>query len=183
MPDKDPTLWSEVRAVTVGDLLKIDIALGVLGAAAGFYVTIEHPAAIGRVIPVLTGLVGVVIGAVIAGLALLSAFMDQKFLRTLSLIDESPRRPMRPFLFTVVLGVIAAFFLVVLAAFDADATSAWLLAPLTALSFGSAAWTLGSLLPALDVLVQFVAVQETAAQIDEESLIRLLAEKARREAS
>lgn len=168
--EREPrTLWEVLGRFELRELLGYDLYIAIVGAVLGVWVGIQHPEAVARVSPVIAGLVGVVIGAVIAGVALLSAFLDQAFLRKLRLINREPTRYIAPFLFTAVLGVCAAFSLVGASALTTTAPTAWA-AVLGGFSGGLAAWTLASLIPDLDMLVQFVRLQVEASEISEEDL-------------
>ena len=69
---------------------------------------------------------------------------------------------MRPFLFTASLGVVALILLLVLISLPAS-TPTWLVAVLGGLAGTATIWTLTSVLPCLDMLVQFVGLRFIAA--------------------
>jgi hypothetical protein len=107
---------------------------------------------------------GGVIGAVVAGAAILGAFLDQAFLRKLKRIERDSTYYIAPFLFTAFLGTVAIILLLVLLALTPSGLARLraLLAGATGLSTG---WTLGSLIYDLDMLVQFLQLQDAAADV------------------
>lgn len=148
----------------LSELLGLDLLAGVVGGAAGACAGYFAPASLAVGAGAAATLVGVTIGATVAGVALLGSFLDQEFLRKLRLIDADPVRPMTPFLFTAALGVVAALFLLCLAFLPETAPRPVL--PVAAGLAGFAAfWCLASLLPALDTLVQFVRLRDDAASV------------------
>lgn len=142
--------------------LRYDFLIGVAGGVGGLVLALLAPERIGDLILLAGAVVGVVIGAVIAGVAVLTAFFDQSFLRKLGASGHEPVRFMRPFLFTATVGVVALLFLFVLAALPNKPTGVY--APMAALAGLCCVWTLVSVLPGLDMLVQFVGLQHEAAE-------------------
>lgn len=153
--------------VGLPEIWRGDFVMAILGLAAGVYMSVEHPDAAQRVAPVVAGLVGVVIGAIIAAIALVAAFFDQALLRKLERVNASPQEALAPFLFSVVLGVVASFGVSVVVALG-PSVSPWVVGPAAGIAFGAASWTIASLIPALDVLVQFVGVKREAAMLDDD---------------
>lgn len=165
---KPAALFSALN-LKLDEIIKWDLLIGIGTAAGGVWVSLVHPELLSNVLPVGVGLVGVIIGAVVAGVAILGAFLDQAFLRKLKLIDSEPVHYFGPFLFTAFIGVIASLLLLVVAVTPLTASS-WFLALVSGLSGFFAGWTIGSLLYCLDALVQFLRLQEAAADIpDDES--------------
>jgi hypothetical protein len=166
-------LWRVIRAhVGREDVSAGEIVVTVAAAVGGLYMGAFVPDAAMRTVPVAAGLVGVIIGAIIAAIGLVSAFFDQSLLRKLALIEQSPQRPLAPFLVTVVFGVVSAFGLALVVALGPGAPSP-ILGAVCLIAFGSAAATVASLIPALDVLVQFVGVKSDASVIDDDVLREL----------
>jgi NAD/NADP transhydrogenase beta subunit len=90
------------------EVLKYDLYIALAGLVGGVLAEVKSITALPLLIAVAAGLVGVIIGAVIAGVAVLAAFMDQSFLRKLKAINREPVRYLAPFIFTAVIGVIAS---------------------------------------------------------------------------
>jgi xanthosine utilization system XapX-like protein len=79
-------------------------------------------------------------------------------------INREPVRYLGPFLFTAVLGVASMFGLIAVSALP-PAPPEWLLASLMGITGTLVGWTLASLIPDLSMLVQFVHLQEAAAEV------------------
>jgi MFS family permease len=149
----------------LAELLKWDFLIGVGFAAAGVWMALNAPERLNaQVIPAAIGIVGVVIGAVVAGAAILGAFLDQAFLRKLKRIERDSTYYIAPFLFTAFLGTVAIILLLVLLALTPSGL-AWLRALLAGATGLSTGWTLGSLIYDLDMLVQFLQLQDAAADV------------------
>lgn len=148
----------------LSELVGLDLLAGAAGGAAGACAGYFAPGSLAAGAGAAATLVGVTIGATVAGVALLGSFLDQEFLRKLRLIDADPVRPMTPFLFTAALGVVAALLLLCLAFLPGTAPRPVL--PVAAGLAGFASfWCLASLIPALDTLVQFVRLRDDAASL------------------
>lgn len=118
----------------------------------------------------LVGAVGVaagVVGAVIAGVAIQSAFLDQSFLRKLRAISRDPVSYLTPFLFTAAIGVFALLGLLVLSAMSATATT-WVLASLGAFVGLFSFWAVASLLSGMATLIQFVGLRQDAIDVPDD---------------
>ena len=81
-------LWREL-AFTPSEIFRADFFLGIAGAGGAAAMAVMAPVALLRGVSVAAGLVGVIIGSVIAGLAVQAAFMDQSFLRKLAAINRA----------------------------------------------------------------------------------------------
>lgn len=159
-------LWKALR-FNRRELLQLDLYLGIAGGAGGLILAIIDPDAMLRSVPTVAVLLGVVVGAVIAGVAILAAFMDQAFLRKLAAIERQPVRYLGPFLFTAALGVFAMIALIVLSTMSSSSLTALLAI------FGFAAgflsiWAIASLLPCLATLVQFMGLKTDALRVPDE---------------
>lgn len=159
----------EMLEIRLDEVLRYDLLVAVLAAGAGVWLALEHPELAVDAAPTAAGLVGVVIGAVVAGVAILAAFMDQVFLRKLAAIGRQPTRYLAPFVFTASLGVCAALSSLALAA-TSPAAPSWFLAPLTALAAWFSVWTLVSLLPLFKLLMDFVGLKTDAAAIPDDAV-------------
>lgn len=159
-------LWKALD-FKASEFFSIDLLAAVGGAVGGVLLALHHPALVTTALPTLAGLVGVIIGAVLAGVAIQSAFMDERFLAKVNRIDRDPVRYMAPFLFTAVLGVVAALALTFLALTTSTAPGWW-----RGLIGGVAGffslYALVSLIPGLDTLVQFIGLKAEAAKIEDE---------------
>lgn len=159
----------------VSELIRLDLAAAVAGCAGGVWIGIggKHgtPVVDARyaALPAAAGLVGVVIGAVVAGVAVQAAFMDQAFIRKLNAINRRPVRYLTPFIVTAVLGLWAAIAIIVVAALSASAPAA-----LRGMAYGLAGflsiYTIASLWYGLKMLVDFVALKEEAAGVPDEAV-------------
>jgi hypothetical protein len=159
-------LWGALR-FTRRELFQLDLYLGIAGGVGGLILAIRAPDAVLRSVPVAAGLLGVIVGAVIAGVAILTAFMDQTFLRKLAAIDRNPVRYLGPFLFTAVLGVFAMIFLIVLSTMSSDSPDV-LLAIFGLVAGFLSIWAIASLLPCLSMLVEFMGLKTDALGVPDE---------------
>lgn len=151
------------------ELLGIDLLAGLGGAVGGALLGIYRPQLVASGLPTLSGLVGVIIGAVLAGAAIQSAFMDEKFLTKVHRIGRDPVTYLAPFLFTAVLGVCAAIALAGLA-FTSVSAPDWWRGVITGAAGLFSLYTLVSLIPGLDTLVQFIGLKSLAAQVPDEAV-------------
>lgn len=163
-------LWTAVD-LKGSELLRVDLIAGICGGAAGIALAIMNPAALLRATGIMTALIGVVIGAVIASVSIQVALFDQAFLRKLRAIGREPTRYMAPFLFTVVLGVGAMVALLVLGSMTVD-THPVVLALAGAGAGLLSVWTIVSPLPLLDTLVQFIGLKMDALDVPDDIDIR-----------
>lgn len=149
------------------ELLRYDLYIALVGGAGGVVAEVKSITALPLLISLAAGLVGVIIGAVIAGVAVLAAFMDQVFLRKLKAINREPVRYLAPFIFTAVLGVIAALAVLVVAAVPSEAPG-WLRGIAGGLAGFFVTWTITSLLPDLKMLVDFVGLKMDATDVPDD---------------
>src|SRR5688572_22999140 len=91
----------------LSELLRIDLGLGVLGGGGAIWLALNHPQRVATSLSLSQSLVGVILGAVVAGVSIQAAFFDPSFIRKIRAIGRDPVHYMAPFLFTVVLGVAA----------------------------------------------------------------------------
>jgi hypothetical protein len=146
------------------EILGWDLVVGVLGGAGGLWLALAYPQGLRSSVPVAATLMGVVIGAVLAGVAVLAAFLDQGFLRKVRAINREPVRYLSPLLFTAALGIVASILLLVIRVLPNSAPT-WLMAVLGALAGLSVLWTLASVIRNLNVLVQFIGLQFEASDL------------------
>src|SRR5439155_5252210 len=78
-------------------ILRYDFIVGLGGGVGGLVLALKAPDRTHDAILLVGAVVGVVIGAVIAGVAVLTAFFNEPFLRKLRASGHEPVRFMRPF--------------------------------------------------------------------------------------
>ncbi|GAA3516575.1 hypothetical protein FHR32_000303 [Streptosporangium album] len=159
-------LWQALD-FKLSEVLQLDFALGVLAGGAAVSMALVEPEALLRTVPVAAGLVGVILGAVLAGVAVQAAFMDQPFLRKLRAINRDPVHYLAPFLFTGVIGVFGMLGLVVLSAMSKD-TNVAVLAVTGTVSGLFTVWSMASILHCLAMLVQFVGLKMDAIDLPDD---------------
>lgn len=159
-------LWTALD-FRLSELLRLDLGVGALFGAAALVLSFTKPDALLRAAPGAVGVVGVIVGAVIAGISFQAAFMDQAFLRKLRAIESDPVYYLAPFLFTAVLGVAAMLALIVMSALSPTTPKIFiaLVGTPTALI---TAWTIASLIPGLATLVQFVGLKMDALDVPDD---------------
>jgi hypothetical protein len=163
-PPSTPNSLPEAFNFTMREVLRYDFFLALLGGSGGAWLALSSPQTLAKEIPLAATVVGIVVGAVVAGMAVLAVFLDQAFLRKLRAIGREPVRYIGPFLFTAALGVVASLLLLLLTGLPAT-TPEWLLALVSGLAGFTVTWTLASVLPNLSLLVQFIGLQFDAADI------------------
>ncbi len=150
------------------ELLQFDLLLAAGGAVGGALLGVKRPQLLWDNVDTAATLVTAVIGAVLAGVAIQAAFMDQSFLRRTARIGRDPVRYLAPFIFSTVLGVLAALSLLVLSLTTVSAATAWR-GTIAGVSGFLSVYTLASLLNGLDTLVQFIGLKADAAALPDES--------------
>lgn len=156
-------LWSAID-MRLSEVLQADFWAGVVGLAAGITLALVAPASLLGATAAATSIIGVIVGAVIAGVSILAAFFDQAFLRKLRAINRDPVRYLAPFLFTTVLGVLSMLGLIALGAMTATTTPA-VLATVGGVTLGLTVWAVASLLPLMATLVQFIRLKVDALDV------------------
>jgi hypothetical protein len=159
-------LWREL-AFTPREIFRADFFLGVAGAGGAAAMAVIAPGALLRGVSVAAGLVGVIIGSVIAAVAVQTAFMDQSFLRKLRAINREPVRYLAPFLFTASISVFAMLGLIILSTLS-DKSNVVLLAAVGSLTGLFTVWAIASLLYCLDTLIQFVGLKMDAVDVPDD---------------
>lgn len=137
-----------------------------LGAAAGglfAWASWTHPEAVLRPTSAALGLVGVVLGSVIAGVAIQTAFMDQEFLRKLKAINSAPIRYLAPFIYSALLGIGAMVGLLGLSVVTAS-WAQWLISLMSGAAWFLTVWCVASLLPCLAMITQLADLKSIAAK-------------------
>jgi hypothetical protein len=105
-----------------------------------------------------------IIGTVIAGVAIQTAFMDQSFLRKIRAIDRNPVTYLSPFLFTAVIAIFAMVGIIILSTLSAKSPAA-LLGTISGLAGFFSIWAIISLLYCLTTLVQFMGLKVDALDV------------------
>jgi hypothetical protein len=146
------------------ELFGLDFGVGLLGGAGGVWLALAYPEGLANGASMAATLVGIIIGAVVAGVAVTAAFLDATFLRKLRTIGREPVRYVAPFLLTVFLGVVAALVLLVLGVLPPTTVPA-VLATLAGLAGFTTVWALCSVVPAVGVLIQFLGLQFDASEV------------------
>jgi hypothetical protein len=160
-------LWDAITSMGLKDVLRIDFFVGLTGCVGGLVLGLTRPSLLIGAVSVTAGVVGAIIGAVIAGTAIQTAFLDQSFLRKLRAIGHDPVEYMAPFFFTTTVGVFALLGLLVLSATSARAPT-WLLATLGAIVGLFSSWAIASLLPLMGNLIQFVGLRQDALDVPDD---------------
>lgn len=158
-------LWKALD-FRLSEILRMDFWLGLAAAGGAAALAVITPSAILRCVAVTSGLVGVVIGAVLAGVAIQAAFMDQEFLRQIRAIGRQPVRYLSPLIFTAVTGVFAMLGLIALSVLSAK-SDVILLGILSGVAGFFTVWTIVSLLYCLSTLIQFTGLRMDALDDDD----------------
>ena len=153
--------------ITLSEILSYDLLLGVCGGAGGIYLAFHSPSSLHNVEGVAVGVVGVVIGTVVAGIAVIAAFLDTQFLRKIHQIGKRAERYVSPFAFTAAIGVISSLFLVFSIALPPHAPK-WLMVTSAGASGLFTVWTLASFIPLLSNLMDFVGLKGDAAEVPDD---------------
>jgi len=112
-------------------------------------------------------LIGVILGAVVAGAALIASFLNPIFLRKMRTIQRDPVRYLAPFLLTGVVGTVAALSAIVLSALPMSVPGGirYVLAGVTGFTVF---YALASTGPNLTSLVRFIRLQSDAAEVPDD---------------
>ncbi|MFJ8939995.1 hypothetical protein ACIRL0_30485 [Streptomyces sp. NPDC102365] len=146
------------------DLWWGEVVISLLGAAGGAWLGHERPSEAYAAARVAAPLVSVIIGAVVAALAMITRALDTSFLKKSKAAGITPMSQyFSPFFNIVALGILSGISLILLAATSSCETN-------FRTAFGAAAgfftlWTLAGLLPALGTLIQFTHLLESTAGI------------------
>jgi hypothetical protein len=149
-------------------LLRVDFFLGVAGAGGAAALAIITPDALLRGVAIAAGLVGAIIGATIAAVAVATAFMDQSFLRKLKAINKDPIRYVAPLLATAGISVFAMLSLVVLSTLSSKSNEA-LLGIVGGLAGFFTIWAIASLFYCVYTLVMFIGLMADAADVPDDT--------------
>jgi hypothetical protein len=159
-------LWDALD-LRLSEVLQSDIVVGIAGGVTSLLLALKAPSALLRGVPIAAGLVGVVIGAVLAGVAVQTAFLDQAFLRKVRAIGRDPVRHVAPFLFTATIGVFSMLGILVLAVLE-PSSNVWILATFGSVTGFLTVWTMTSLLSCLAGLVQFLHLRVDAIDVPDD---------------
>lgn len=163
MAEPPGSLSESLKRFTLGEILRLDFYAGVLGGVGAVLLALYSPETLASIRAIAAGILGIVVGAVVGGAAILAAFLSQAFIRKLRMIGSEPMRFLEPFLLTAWLGVVGIMLVLVLGALP-PATPTWLLATVGGLAGFSVVWAITSIFWDLDMLVQFVGLQVDASE-------------------
>jgi hypothetical protein len=162
----DPYIrFLRVMQIRPRNLLGPDLVVGMAGGVGGGFLEADTPKQVGEVVGVSAGVVGVVIAAVVAGAAIIAAFMDQEFLRKLASLDppRPPAKYLSPFIVTAFIGLVSMLLLLGLSGDPSTAAPAsQVLAGFTGLMV---VWTITSLGGTLKMIVDFVDLKNIASKV------------------
>ena len=159
-------LWNALD-FRLSEILRADFFLGIAAGAGAVALALISPDAILRSVATAAQLVGVIIGTVIAGVAVQTAFMDQSFLRKIRAIDRNPVTYLSPFLFTAVIAIFAMIGIIILSTLSAKSPAA-LLGTISGLAGFFSIWAIISLLYCLTTLVQFMGLKVDALDVPDD---------------
>ncbi|SUE16619.1 Uncharacterised protein [Rhodococcus gordoniae] len=151
----------------LSEILRFDFLLAGIGGVAVGVLAWHRPELVIANSPWLAGAVGVIIGAVVAGISVQVAFLDQPFLRKLRAIQVNPVKYIAPFLFTAVLGVVAVLVLIAMSSFTPTAPRV-VFSVVSLVGGFLGLWTVLSLVAGLDTLVQFVHLKVDALDVPDD---------------
>jgi hypothetical protein len=143
-------------------LFGLDFVVGLAGGVGGGFLDTETPTKTGDMINLSAALIGVVIAAVIAGAAIIAAFLDQELLRKLKEIDLKPQRYLTPFIVTAFIGL--ASMLLLLGLYGDPSKTAGASEVLAGFAGLGVVWTITSLGGALKMIVDFADLKRIAAE-------------------
>jgi hypothetical protein len=147
------------------EILRWDAVVGI-GAAVGAGILAATERDVSAPLACAAGVVGVVIGAAIAGAAVIAAFMDQPFLRKLSALGRRPGYFLAPLVFTGLLGIVAEASMLAWFGLLENSQSLRVVAGAVSGFFG--AWALASLIPDLVAISELADIKATAAAIPDD---------------
>ena len=153
-----------VREFRLDEVIGWDLAVAALFTGASLWVStgLNQPDRLIAAAPAALGLLGVIVGAVLAALTILGALMQPELLRNLQAIDKKPGRYLAPFVFTALIGIAGMLVGLTLATLTTDDTP-WLVAALGAATAGLCVWALASLVRCLGMVLQFVELLQESA--------------------
>ncbi|MCE9621005.1 MAG: hypothetical protein K8R99_01525 [Actinomycetia bacterium] len=166
--DAQPTtLRGLLAGITAGEVLRLDLFLAVAGGVGGWWAATYHPETLNSTTSLSVALVGVVVGAVIGGATIIAAFLSSSLLRKLRAIQEDPAKYLRPFLFTGLLGTIAALLCLFLNALPGAEANGLRTTTSAATGF-FVVYALASLIPNLTNIIRFIRLLQEAAEVSDD---------------
>lgn len=157
----------EELEIDMSEVLRYDFFIAIIGSSLTAWLAWDDDRALTDVVGTASQLLGAVLGTVIAAFAIITAFMDQAFLRKLRFLGHKPIFFVAPLAFTILLGLLAAFGLLVLSALQPFAPDVVRIVA-AAVSGLFTTWTLASLFPDVKMLVQFVRVRFAASEMTDD---------------
>ncbi len=165
--DRPITLRGVLARMEVRDLFRGDLLVGLGGAAGGAWLAVADPTQLRAAVPSAVVLIGVVIGAIVAGVAIMATFLNPAFLRKMRAIDEDPVHYLSPFLLTGLTGTVAALLSIVLSALP-ETCPPGLLDALGGVTGATVLYALASTAPNMTSLIRFIRLQEDAAEVPDD---------------
>ncbi|MDX3118582.1 hypothetical protein [Streptomyces scabiei] len=148
----------------------LEWVLTIIGIGGGAWVGWSEPHLTERIVVASSALVGVIVGAVVAGMAIQSAGFDQEFLRKLSRLKRATSEQkdavyyLTPFLYTAMAGVFSMISILTWSAIP-DSAPSWLRGCAGMLTGGLLMNTFVSLIPGLNMLVVFLRIVQASASV------------------
>jgi len=158
-----PSLLEELR-IDLSEVLRYDLYIGLAGGVLAGWLAWDEKHELGGVLSTASQLLGAVVGTAIAAFAIVTAFMDESFLRKVRMLGREPGYFVAPLAFTIAIGVVAAIAMIGLSALPATAPLLVRVA-LAAATGLFTIWTLASLLPNVKMLMQFLQVRFAASEL------------------
>lgn len=161
--------WPLAEAIDfhLSEMLRYDLGIGILGGIGGAIRWSRGVTDMVDFVGVVAGIVGVIIGAVLAAASIQAAFMDTSFLRKIQRLGYRPSHFLAPALFTGVIGVAATIATIVLISLPEGLASGWKAGAGGVAGF-LVLYTIASLIPVLRMIVEFSDLKATAAQLPDE---------------
>lgn len=164
---KDTTIRSVIGSLRLKDILRTDLAVGVLGGIGAYWLAVHASKSLHNALPAAVALVGVVVGAIVAGTAVVAAFLNPVFLRKMRAIGEDPVAFLAPFIVSGVVGTTAALFAITLSALPPH-TPSWLLNLIATITGFTVFYAIASMGPNLTTLIRLIRVQSDAAEVPDD---------------
>lgn len=142
-----------------------ELVVALAGGAGGAWLEYSKSAHIDSVTRVAASMIGIIIGAIVGGLAMMTRALDTQLLKKLQRIGETPvAKFFSPFLTVIFVGVLAGIFLLLISALP-ECLPTGLRTTIGAATGFLTLLTLSGLLPALGSLIAYVDLLEDAARV------------------
>lgn len=141
-----------------------EFGVAVIGGFGAAFLAYYLPSRLSSQTTFLESLDAAIMGAVIAAIAIVSAFMDESFIRKIHDIGKNPLRYVAPFMFTVLLAVVSLLTFFVNGVMP-DAIPQWVRVFLGFFTVGFSIWTMMSLVANLWTFAEFIGLRSDAAEV------------------